>query len=106
MVPCRLQKERRAVVSASWSVLKFVPLCSECVLGDDEIDAALYAGYKYEDYEARRDAVYGLLGRSTILALLYALGVDLFARFFLEIPRYSISSNSGGRRLTTQKIKS
>ena len=35
-----------------------------------KIDAALYAGYKYEDYEARRDAVYGLLRRSTILALL------------------------------------
>ena len=56
--------------SASSSVLKFVPLCNECVLGDHEIDAVLYAGCKYEDYEARRDAVYGLLGRSTILALL------------------------------------
>ena len=40
------------------------------MLGDDEIDAVLYAGCKYEDYEARRDAVYGLLRRSTILALL------------------------------------
>ena len=57
-------------LAASSSVLKFVPICSECVLGDDEIDAALYAGCKYEDFETRRDAVYGLLRRSTILALL------------------------------------
>ena len=60
---CRRWQRRR-------QVLKFVPLCNECVLGDHEIDAVLYAGCKYEDYEARRDAVYGLLRRSTILALL------------------------------------
>ena len=42
--------------------MKFVPICSECVLGDHEIDAVLYAGCKYEDYEARRDTVNGLLG--------------------------------------------
>ena len=47
-----------------------VEIRTASVLGDDEIDAVLYAGCKYEDYEARRDAVYGLLRRSTILALL------------------------------------
>jgi len=52
-----------AVVSTPLSVLKFVPLCNECVLGDHEFDAVLYAGCKYEDYETRRDAVNGLLGR-------------------------------------------
>ena len=58
-----------AVVSTPLSVLKFVPLCSECVLGDHEIDAVLYAGCKYEDFETRRDAVYGLLGRYSTFIL-------------------------------------
>ena len=51
---CRRRRRRQ--------VLKFVPLCNECVLGDHEIDAVLSAGCKYEDYETRRDTVNGLLG--------------------------------------------